>query len=140
MKRILIVGGDPQTKDLLTEALAKNGYRISAALGCQETLSQFGSIEPDLIIIDVPLPSADGWEAVRQIRGASQIPLIALGDERVEVESLDRGADHFVPKPFHPKEICARVRALLRRAESKPMYTTGPTSRTFWPANAYTVD
>jgi DNA-binding response OmpR family regulator len=124
--KILIVGVDRQIQDTLTEALSFYRFQVLSASDGTEALFQFGTADPDLVILDIPQPGVDRWETLERIRGLSNgVPIIALGtphDPRTEVESLNHGADHFVVKPFGIRELCARVRALLRRNQRQPSY------------------
>ena len=115
--RILVVEDDQATRSLLTEALLDTGYRVYATSN-EAALLQFGLVQPDLIILEILEREPDRWRALHRIRELSTIPIIALvpaESEGAEVESLDRGADQYVTKPFGAQEVQARVQALLRR-------------------------
>jgi DNA-binding response OmpR family regulator len=116
--KILIVTDDPVMQNLLVRALSGNGYRSFTAPDGGSAILQVGLTQPDLVILDVPWPGRDRWRTLRRIRELSSVPLIALvsvEDQEGGSESLDRGADAFLTKPFDLQELEARVRALLRR-------------------------
>lgn len=115
--RILVVEDDQATRNLLTETLLDTGYSVYAVSN-EAALLQFGLVQPDLIILEILETEPDRWRALHRIRELSSIPIIALvpaESEGAEVESLDRGADQYVTKPFGAQEVQARVQALLRR-------------------------
>jgi DNA-binding response OmpR family regulator len=119
-RKILIVTNDPVMQNLLVRALSGNGYRSYTTPDGGGTLLQIGLTQPDLVILDVPWPGRERWRTLRRIREQSSVPLIALvavEDQEGGSESLDRGADAFLTKPFDLQELGARVRALLRRTE-----------------------
>lgn len=111
-KRILIVGGSPDVREQLSQALAGRGLCIYTAADSVGGLFQFGLVCPHLVILDI-----DEWETLQRLRALSSVPIIALtpDDWRLGTESLQRGADFFVPKPPSLGELGAKVRASLRR-------------------------
>lgn len=111
-KRILIVMGERETRELLARTLAGRGFRAYTAPDGVSGLFQFGLSQPHLVVIDV-----NGWETLQRIRALSDVPIIALIEDRAKdrIESLDRGADYFVTKPPSVQEVEAKVRALLRQ-------------------------
>jgi two-component system OmpR family response regulator len=118
-KKILIVADDPEVRDLMALALSGNGFR-SLAVPDGGAILQFGLIQPDLVILDIAPTGKDRWRTLQRIRELSSVPLIALIDPDDYVgtsESLDRGADFSLAKPFDVQELQARVRALLRRVQ-----------------------
>jgi DNA-binding response OmpR family regulator len=112
VKRILIVAGERETRDLLARTLVKRGFWTVTACDGVSGLFQFGLIQPDLVILD-----AKDWETLQRIRDLSGVPIIVLieDEHKEKVESLDRGADFFVIKPPDVIELDAKVRALFRR-------------------------
>jgi two-component system KDP operon response regulator KdpE len=112
-KRILIVGGDRNTRELLTRTLACIGFQVATANDSVGGLAKLGIVRPHLVILDL-----DGWETLQRIRTLSPIPVIVLiaDEQKSRVESLERGADFFVTKPPSIQELCAKVRASFRRA------------------------
>ena len=119
MEKILIVDDDRNISELLRLYLDKEGYRTVIANDGQEALDCFAVEKPDMILLDIMLPKIDGWQVCRQIRRASNVPIIMLtakGETFDKVLGLDLGADDYVVKPFDAKEVVARVRAIFRRA------------------------
>ncbi len=113
--------------------LTKAGYRVGTATTAEETLTAAALTPPDLIILDLMLPDADGADVCRQLRDWLTAPILlisALGEEKDKIRALDAGADDYLTKPFGIGELLARVRALLRRSEGAVpgdrMVTVGP--------------
>ena len=134
--RILVVDDDPQIVRLVRAYLDQNGFETLVAYDGQEALSLIRSQKPDLVVLDLMLPEMDGWEVTRIVRSdpaLSATPIIML-TARVEdtdrIVGLEMGADDYVSKPFNPRELVARVRAVLRRAHGgsrpTPMLQVGP--------------
>ncbi len=134
--RILVVDDDPQIVRLVRAYLDQNGFETLVAYNGQEALSLIRSQKPDLVVLDLMLPEMDGWEVTRIVRSdpaLSATPIIML-TARVEdtdrIVGLEMGADDYVSKPFNPRELVARVRAVLRRAHGgsrpTPMLQVGP--------------
>lgn len=116
---ILIVDDEPKILRLVESYLERAGYRTEAAADGSECLRRFRSDEPDLVILDLGLPSVDGMDVARVIRRESSVPIIMLtarADESDKLDGLGVGADDYVTKPFSPRELVARVGAVLRRA------------------------
>jgi two-component system, OmpR family, phosphate regulon response regulator PhoB len=122
--RVLIVEDEPDIRDLLAFHLEREGYQVVRATTGPEALRQVRATTPDLVILDLLLPELGGLEVCRQLRadaataGLPVIMLTAKGDEVDRVVGLEIGADDYVVKPFSPKELLARVRAVLRRARA----------------------
>ena len=117
-KRVLIVDDDRKTVELVKLYLNRDGYRVLTAYDGIEALRQAREGHPDLIVLDLMLPGMDGLEVCRTLRDESDVPIIMLTartTEQDKLTGLDLGADDYVTKPFSPKELAARVRALLRR-------------------------
>ena len=118
---ILVVDDEPQIRRVLRSTLSFRGYTISEAASGEEALERIRKLKPDLILLDVNLPSMSGVEACREIRRFTDAPIIILtvrSAERDKVMALDAGADDYVTKPFGIEELLARVRASLRRHPS----------------------
>ena len=121
-KRILVIDDDTNICELLRVYLENEGYEVNVANDGVEGITLFKSCDPDLVLLDIMLPKKDGWEVCRQIRECSSKPVImitAKGEVFDKVLGLELGADDFVVKPFDMKELSARVRAVLRRANSR---------------------
>jgi len=117
--RVLIVDDDPKTVRLIQAYLQKDGYRVATAFDGQEALELAGKVHPDLVVLDLMLPEIDGLEVCRRLRAESRVPVIMLTARTTEedrLRGLDLGADDYVTKPFSPRELVARVRAVLRRS------------------------
>lgn len=117
--KILVVDDDLELLGLITYALRQTGYLTVEASDGALALTVFEREEPDLVILDVNLPRLSGLEVCRKIRSGSKVPIMMLtvrGREEDQVEALDLGADDYLTKPFSPRTLLARVRALLRRS------------------------
>jgi DNA-binding response OmpR family regulator len=117
---ILVADDEKNIISLIKLYLTKEGFRVETAADGQQALDQVRRVQPDLAILDVMMPQLDGWEVVRRLRAESQLPVIMLTARRDDVDKivgLELGADDYVTKPFNPRELVARVRAVLRRAQ-----------------------
>ncbi len=117
-EQVLIVDDDTRLSAMLAEYLAGNGYRVFTAATAMEGLADLGRRPPDAVILDVMLPDHDGFETCRRIRQLSDVPILMLtakGEETDRIVGLELGADDYLPKPFNPRELLARLRAILRR-------------------------
>jgi two-component system, OmpR family, KDP operon response regulator KdpE len=115
---ILVVDDEPQIRRVLRTTLAADGYAIIEAHDGADALAKLGSERPDLVLLDMNMPGMDGLEVCREIRSASDVPILMLtvrNAERDKVRALDAGADDYVVKPFGIQELLARIRAALRR-------------------------
>ena len=123
MKRILVVDDEPTLVATLRYNLEREGYRVITASDGDVGLTLARSDRPDLVILDLMLPAIDGFEVCRLLRREMTVPILMLtakADEVDKVVGLELGADDYVTKPFSMRELLARVRALLRRAETLP--------------------
>jgi DNA-binding response OmpR family regulator len=117
--RVLVVDDEPIVREVLARYLHAEGFDVSVAADGIEGLATFERTRPDLVLLDLMLPRMDGFEVFRRIREMAHpavIMLTARGDETDRVVGLELGADDYVAKPFSPREVVARVRAVLRRA------------------------
>lgn len=118
--KILVVDDDSELLGLINFALRQAGYLVVGATDGQEALEAFAREQPDLVILDINLPRLNGFEVCRRIRSEATTPIMLLTARTAEddqVQGLDLGADDYLTKPFSPRTLLARVRALLRRAE-----------------------
>ena len=122
-KKILVVDDEPQIMRVLKGYLEAAGFQVIPAYDGGEALAAFRHVAPDLIVLDLMLPQVDGLDVARAIRRESDVPIIMLTarvDEADRLIGLELGADDYVAKPFSPREVVARVRAVLRRAGGGP--------------------
>lgn len=119
-KRILVVDDDQEIRELLDEYLTKAGYTVILASEGEEMKQRLLEGEPDLILLDVMMPGDDGFTLCQQIRKESNVPIMmltAVSDETDQIVGLEIGADDYVAKPFSPRQLTARIKALLRRTQ-----------------------
>jgi DNA-binding response OmpR family regulator len=125
---ILIVDDEPGIVRLIAMYLEREGFRTESARTGGEALQMVATNPPALVVLDIMLPDIDGWEVCREIRRTSDVPIIMLtareGDED-KIVGLEIGADDYVTKPFVPRELVARVKAILRRARPAPAEIDG---------------
>ena len=117
--RVLVVDDEPMVREVLARYLAKEGYAVDVAEDGEQALAAYAQALPDLVLLDLMLPRIDGLEVFRRIREQAPtavIMLTARGEETDRVVGLELGADDYVTKPFSPREVVARVRAVLRRS------------------------
>jgi DNA-binding response OmpR family regulator len=129
--RVLVVDDEPVVRDVLSRYLAKGGFEVDCAENGEAALEAFEAAPPDLVLLDLMLPRLDGVEVFTRIRAEHDTPVIMLtarGEETDRVVGLEIGADDYVTKPFSPREVLARVRAVLRRAggTAQPAGDDGP--------------
>lgn len=121
-EKILVVEDERKIADILQFNLEREGYRVAVALDGEEALSKAVRETPDLVILDLMLPVVDGFTVCRQLRNHTAAPILILtarGEEEDKIRGLELGADDYVTKPFSPREVLARVRALLRRWQGR---------------------
>src|SRR3972149_717490 len=119
--RILLVDDEPRLIRLMRLNLEHAGYQVFEAGDGQRALDQLRDTLPDLILLDVMMPQLDGFETLKLIREISTVPVIMLtakGEEEDRVRGLELGADDYIAKPFSPREMVSRVKAVLRRTEA----------------------
>ena len=118
-RKILVVDDEPKIVRLVQGYIEQAGFRVITAFDGNGCLQAFRRHNPDLIVLDLMIPAPDGIEVTREIRKESEVPIIMLtarGEESDKLVGLELGADDYVAKPFSPKELVARIRAVLRRA------------------------
>lgn len=116
---ILVVDDEANIRDLARMYLEKDGYRVDTAVNGEDALAYIKNTPPTLVVLDLMLPQIDGWEVCRRVRADSSVPIIMLtarNDDIDKIVGLEMGADDYLTKPFNPRELVARVRAILRRA------------------------
>ena len=116
---ILIVDDDSHIREVVRFALAKAGFRTAEAGDGREALAAFDRVAPDLVVLDIIMPEMDGTDVCRELRARSRVPIVFLSSKDEEIDrvvGLELGGDDYVTKPFSPRELVARVRAVLRRA------------------------
>ena len=123
MKKILVVDDEESIRKIVDYALTEAGYEVHLAQDGNGAEFMLGEIKPDLVILDVMLPGKSGLDIARDLRATSDVPIIMLsarGDEVDRILGLEFGADDYVTKPFSPRELVSRVKAILRRVEGSP--------------------
>ncbi|EKE02250.1 MAG: hypothetical protein ACD_20C00407G0003 [uncultured bacterium] len=131
-ERILIVDDEASIRRILETRLKMVGYEVLTAADGEEALDAFSKFNPDLLILDVMMPKLDGYGVVREVRKTSETPIIvltALGDVSERITGLELGADDYVIKPFSPKELEARVKAVLRRTNQRESVGVGKVTK-----------
>ncbi len=123
MKHILVVDDEPRIAEIARDYLERAGFKVTTAGSGADALAFARSRRPDLIVLDLGLPHVDGLDVTRTLRRQSSVPIIMLTarvDESDKLIGLELGADDYVTKPFSPKELVARVRAVFRRIDAAP--------------------
>jgi DNA-binding response OmpR family regulator len=126
--RILVVEDDPTVAEVVARYLERDGFDVDRVKDGVSALDQVRASPPDLMILDLMLPGLDGLEVFRRVRSFAALPVIMLtarGDEHDRVMGLELGADDYLGKPFSPRELTARVKSVLRRAEGAPSASAG---------------
>lgn len=121
MNRILIIDDDEELCELVSEYLAGEGFQTEAVHDGESGLQQALSNEYDLVTLDVMLPKKNGFDVLRELRRTSKVPVLMLtarGEDTERIVGLETGADDYLAKPFNPRELVARLRAILRRIET----------------------
>jgi two-component system response regulator RegX3 len=130
-RTVLLVDDEEAITTPLAESLAREGFDATVARTAVEALELAGTLDPDLVLLDLMLPDGSGLDVCRELRRESRVPIImvtARGEEADRVVGLELGADDYVTKPFSAREVVARMRAVLRRAEPEPE-SAGPDGR-----------
>jgi two-component system response regulator CpxR len=119
--RVLVVDDDVELCELLARYLGREGFRVECAHDGPSGVDRAVSGEPDIVVLDVMLPGLNGFDVLRRVRETSEVPVVMLtarGEDVDRIVGLEMGADDYLPKPFNPRELAARLRAVLRRADS----------------------
>ena len=127
-RRILVVDDDPRLREVVRYALSREGFEIEEAGDGHAAIAACEARLPDLVVLDVVMPELDGIEVCRRIRQRSKVPILFLssrGEEVDRVLGLELGGDDYVTKPFSPRELVSRVKAVLRRSGEEPETSTG---------------
>jgi two-component system OmpR family response regulator len=127
-RRILVVDDDPRLREVVRYALSREGFEIEEAGDGHAAIAACDAKLPDLVVLDVVMPELDGIEVCRRIRQRSKVPILFLssrGEEVDRVLGLELGGDDYVTKPFSPRELVSRVKAVLRRSSEEPETSTG---------------
>ena len=120
---LLVVDDDRRIRALLSRFLVGEGYRITTAESAAEARAKLGGLDFDLLILDVMMPGENGFDLARAIRARSSVPILMLtarDEEPDRIVGLEVGADDYLTKPFSPRELVARMKAILRRSEPQP--------------------
>jgi two-component system, OmpR family, response regulator len=131
-RTVLVVDDDPHIRQLLVFALGKAGLATREAEDGEAALAAVAEHAPDLVVLDINMPRMDGLEVCRRLRATSDLPVLFLSsrdDEIDRVVGIELGADDYVVKPFSPREVVARVQAVLRRTGARPTAEAGPAVR-----------
>ncbi len=126
---ILIVDDHADIRELLSRYLKKHGFRVSTAADAAEARTGIKAAAIDLVVLDVMMPGEDGLSLCRHLRETTKLPVIlltAMGEETDRIVGLEVGADDYLAKPFNPRELLARIKAVLRRTRSMPRDRTAP--------------
>ncbi len=126
-KTILVVDDEPRVSQFISMNLGLEGFRVVTAADGYEALTRIVKDQPDLVLLDITLPDMDGFQTLKKIRESNTIPVIFLtvrGEEFDRVHGLDLGADDYMTKPFSPRELISRIRAVLRRTEARAVSQT----------------
>ena len=124
--KILVVDDEPNIREVVELYLRRDGHRVVSAADGEEALEVFRASDPDLVVLDLMLPKISGFEVCRRMQAEKRIPLIMLtarGEEEERIVGLGLGADDYIVKPFSPRELAARVAAVLRRVEESRDHT-----------------
>lgn len=119
---VLAVDDDHRVQRLIKLELGKQGFRVEAADGGESAIHFVESKRPDVVILDVLMPEMDGYEVLKELRTRSNVPVLMLtakGADQDKIRGLEMGADDYLPKPFNPAELTARVRAIMRREQAQ---------------------
>jgi DNA-binding response OmpR family regulator len=120
-QKILVVDDEENIRDLATLYLQKEGFTVETAVDGRDAVARFAQVQPAMVILDVMMPGMDGFEVCRELRREYDVPILMLtarSDDVDKIVGLELGADDYMTKPFNPRELVARVKAILRRSET----------------------
>jgi DNA-binding response OmpR family regulator len=120
-QKILVVDDEDNIRDLAALYLQKEGFAVDTAVDGRDAVARFSQVQPAMVILDVMMPGMDGFEVCREIRREHDVPILMLtarSDDVDKIVGLELGADDYMTKPFNPRELVARVKAILRRSET----------------------
>ena len=123
---ILVVDDDTRLRELLSQYLGENGFRVTTAADAEEARTRMRGLQFDLLVVDVMMPGESGLELTESLRSVSRVPILlltAMGEPGDRVSGLEQGADDYMTKPFEPRELVLRIESILRRAA--PAITEG---------------
>jgi len=129
---ILIVDDDAEIRDLLGRFLKKHGFRVDTAADGRAMAKTMEAARIDLVVLDIMMPGEDGLSICRRLRATSQVPIVmltAVGEDTDRIVGLEVGADDYLAKPFNPRELLARIKAVLRRTNRRPGEAQGGAMR-----------
>ena len=141
--KVLIVDDDEKLRKLLKEYLVNNGFRVLTLADGSDVRKTLQKESPEMVILDIMLPGKDGLEVLKEIRMDDPIPVIMLtakGDQTDRIVGLELGADDYLPKPFSPRELLARMKAVLRRAVPETRDRVGKKEETLLKAGGLTLN
>lgn len=119
-QKILVVDDEQNIRELASLYLQKEGFTVESAADGREAIARFNDVQPAMVILDVMMPGMDGFDVCRELRRAHNVPILMLtarNDDVDKIVGLELGADDYMTKPFNPREMVARVKAILRRSE-----------------------
>lgn len=123
MPRVLAVDDELNILELVKLYLGREGYQVETASRGGDAISKMSTVNPDIVILDLMLPDIDGFEVCRRIRSKSRVPILMLTARKEDIDKvvgLEMGADDYLTKPFNPRELVARIKAILRRSQAVP--------------------
>lgn len=126
--KVLVIDDDVDLVDVISYALRREGFNVQIAVDGQQAVQRLKAGRPDVILLDIRLPKVSGLEVLKRIREADNVPVIvltALNDEETILKAFSLGADDFITKPFSPRQLTARIRAVTRRGGSAPNTSPG---------------
>lgn len=125
---ILVVDDDRRLRQLLSRYLVENGFRVTTAADAAQARARMLGLEFDLLVLDLMMPGESGLDFAQSLRGKGAVPILmltAMGETEDRIKGLEHGADDYLPKPFSPRELLARIRAVVRRARGLAGAQTG---------------